>query len=247
MPNEIKDQALLALLRRGAMRSSDLIAKITDYHGGPVTTEYMITSDIARELIEQNYEVEVEYLNRKMVNGTTMRRSGLPVKKFGSQRTDVAVLKDRLIPMAIIEVKIGVKTLNAIKGDLLKIADTIRSLKPQYASRVRGASIFQVHVAGSSKRYKKEHLKEAIQQVEKTLRDELKAYGGRNAGFRFSFQAFQTADEGIVPRELEPDGDNLAWGQQGHATRFYAVLIRSKQSVPPAPRTFAQLKAQSRS
>ena len=245
MPNEIKDQALLALLRRGAMRSSDLIAQITDYHGGPVTTEYMITSDIARELIERNYEVEVEFLNRKMVNGLTMRRSGPRVKKFGSQRTDVAVLKDKIIPLVIIEVKIGVKTLNAIKEDLLKITDTIRSLKPQYASRVRGASVFQVHVAGSASRYNKEHLKAAIKKVERCLRDELKAHEKTNADFRFGFHAFQTADQGIVPRELEPDGDNFAWGQHGHATRYYAVLIHSKQSVPPAPRTFAQLKAQS--
>ncbi|MBZ0286324.1 MAG: hypothetical protein K8I30_01820 [Anaerolineae bacterium] len=242
MPNEITDQVLVALLRQGALRSSDLIAQITDYHGGPVTTEYMITSDIARELIERNYEVEVEYQNRKMINGITMRRSGPPVKKFGSQRTDVAVLKDKIIPLAIIEVKIGVKTLNAIKGDLLKITDTIRSLKPQYASRVRGASIFQVHIAGSTKRYKKEHFKAAIERVEKSLRDKLKAYGGRDADFRFRFRAFQTADEGIVPRELEPDGDSFAWGQHGHATRFYAVLIRSKQSVPPAPHTLAQLQ-----
>jgi hypothetical protein len=242
MQIEIKDEVLLGLLRQGIMRSSDLIAKITDYHGGPVTTEYMITSDIARVLIKQDYEVEVEYLNRKMVNGMTMRKSGPPVKTFGSQRTDIAVLKDNLIPLTIIEVKIGVKTLNAIKGDLLKITDTIRSLKPQYASRVRGASIFQVHVAGSTKRYKKEHLKAAIQQVEKSLRDELNAYGRKDSDFRFSFRAFQTGDEGIVPREVEHDGDSSAWGQHGHATRFYAVLIRSKQNVPPAPHTLALLK-----
>ncbi len=242
MQIEIKDEVLLGLLRQGVMRSSDLIAKITDYHGGSVTTEYMITSDIARVLIKLGYEVEVEYLNRKKVNGMTMRKSGPPVKTFGSQSTDVAVLKDNLIPLAVIEVKIGVKTLNAIKGDILKITDTIRSLKPQYASRVRGASIFQVHVAGSTKRYKKEHLKAAIQQVEKSLRDELNAYGRKDADFRFSFRAFQTGDEGIVPREVEHDGDSSAWGQHGHATRFYAVLIRSKQSVPPAPHTLALLK-----
>jgi hypothetical protein len=82
-----------------------MIALITDYHGGPVTTEYMLTSDIARELIHQNHEVHVEYLNRRMVNGMTMRRSGPPVPKFGSRRTDVAVLRDQIIPRAIVEVK----------------------------------------------------------------------------------------------------------------------------------------------
>jgi hypothetical protein len=242
MPIEIKDEVLFGLLLQGVMHSSDLIAKITDYHGGPVTTEYMITSDVARVLIKHDYEVEVEYLNRKMVNGMTMRKSGPPVKTFGSQRTDVVILNDKFIPLAIIEVKIGVKTLNAIKGDLLKITDTIRSLKPQYASRVRGASIFQVHVAGSTKRYTEVHFKTAIERIEKLLRDEIEVYGRMAVDFHFSFRAFQTGDEGIVPREVEHDDDSSAWGQHGHATRYYAVLIRSKQSVPPAPHTLAQLK-----
>jgi hypothetical protein len=122
--NEISDSELISVLRKGVQRSSNLIAQITDYHGGPVTTEYMLTSDIARELIEQNYQVEVEYLNRNMINGMTMRLHGRPRKKFGSHRTDVAVLTVKCVLLAIIEVKIGVKTLNAIKKDLLKITDT---------------------------------------------------------------------------------------------------------------------------
>jgi hypothetical protein len=92
---------LLAALGNGVARSRDMIARITDYHGGPVTTEYMLTSDIARELIEHNYEVEVECLNRKMVNGETMRRSCPPLPKFGSRRTYVAVLKDEIIPLGL--------------------------------------------------------------------------------------------------------------------------------------------------
>jgi hypothetical protein len=244
MKNEIENQWLLSALSKGVKRSGDLIAQITDYHGGPVTTEYMLTSDIARELIEQNYEVEVEYLNRRMITGLTMRKSGVR-KKFGSRRTDIAVLMSKVVPLAIIEVKIGVKTLNKIKGDLLKITDTIRSLKPQFAARVRGAVVFQVHVAGSVSRLHVRQLNHAVKKIEKSLRTSLRAYKKAHADFRFTLYPLQSGDEGIVATELEPDGNGLAWGREGHATRYYAVLVRSKQRAGGAPLTFRQLKAQS--
>jgi hypothetical protein len=244
MRDEISDQLLLSALRKGVKRSSDLIAQITDYHGGPVTTEYMLTSAIARELIEQRYEVEVEYLNRKMINGMTMRKSGAPRKEFGSRRTDIAVLMDKIFPLAIVEVKIGVKTLNGTKDDLLKITDTIGSLKPQFASRVRGAAVFQVHVAGSAKRFEAHHFKAAIEEIERSLGAALKSYGKAHAGFHFALHALQSKGEGVVARELESDGDGLAWGRHGHATRYYAVLVRSKQRATAPPRTLAELKKQ---
>jgi hypothetical protein len=50
MRDEMTESDLLSLLCSGVKRSSDLIAQITDYHGGPVTTEYILTSDIARVL-----------------------------------------------------------------------------------------------------------------------------------------------------------------------------------------------------
>jgi hypothetical protein len=46
--DEMDGSRLLSALRKGVQRSVDLIARITEYHGGPVTTEYMLTSDIAR-------------------------------------------------------------------------------------------------------------------------------------------------------------------------------------------------------
>jgi len=241
MKNEIENQWLLSALSEGVKRSGDLIAQITDYHGGPVTTEYMLTSDIARELIEQNYEVEVEYLNRRIITGLTMRKSGVR-KKFGSRRTDIAVLMSKVVPLAIIEVKIGVKTLNKIKGDLLKITDTIRSPKPQFAARVRGAVVFQVHVAGSANRLHVRQLNHAVKKIEKSLRTSLRAYKKAHADFRFTLYPLQSGDEGIVATELEPDGNGR---REGHATRYYAVLVRSKQRAGGAPLKFRQLKAQS--
>jgi hypothetical protein len=241
--DEITEKELLSVLRKGVRRSSDLIAQITEYHGGPVTTEYMLTSDIARQLIEQQYEVKVEYLNRSILNAMTVRRTRDARKEFGSRRTDVAVLFNEMFPLAIIEVKIGVKTLRAIEKDLVKITDTIDALKPQYASRMLGAAVFQVHVAGSEERYTEEHFRAAIAAIEKTLGTGLAEHGEVYSGYDFSFHCLQPKNEGYTPRDIELDDDGYAWGQHGHATRYYAVLIKSRVSRPKPPTTFVELKA----
>lgn len=241
--NELNEKKLLEALKCGVKRSSDLIARITNFHGGPVTTEYMLTSDIARELIERHHEVAVEYLNRKMVNAMTAKNVSFR-KVFGKQRTDIAVLDSDIIPLGIIEVKIGVKTFRGIAKDLGKIIKTIESLKPEFASRVWGVSVFQVHVSGNSHRYKEDQFKKAIDSVEKKIHSELKTYANSKTDYRLALHPLQSAETGIVPRELAPDGDGLAWGQHGHAIRFYAVLIKSALGVPP-PKTFKDLMGES--
>lgn len=234
----MQEKELLAVLRNGVKQSSDLITRITEYHGGPVTTEYMLTSDIARGLIEQNYETEVEYLNRKIVN-EMVRRAGKPRKQFGSRRTDVAVLVSNFYPLAMIEVKIGVKTIRGIAEDLIKITDTIDALKPEFASRVWGAAVFQVHIGGSEGRYEEDDFKDAIATTENTIKAGLVEHGQANSGYNFSFHPLQSKNEGYTARQLEPDGDELAWGQHGHATRYYAVLIKSKVTRPKPAKTIA--------
>jgi hypothetical protein len=64
MIKQITDAELLATLKEGVKTATDVIARVTDYRGGPVTTEYLLTADISRELIEQDYQVKVECLNR---------------------------------------------------------------------------------------------------------------------------------------------------------------------------------------
>lgn len=54
---EIDENQFLEVLRSGVARTTDLIAKATDYHGGPVMTEYLVTADIARECIEKGWPV----------------------------------------------------------------------------------------------------------------------------------------------------------------------------------------------
>jgi hypothetical protein len=241
----LTDQQLLDALTAGVERSSKLIAWITDFHGGPVTTEYILTTDIARELIDRHYEVAVEFANRKLVNGLTARKGINARKLLGSRRTDVVVLNDNLVPVALIEVKIGVRTLRKIKGDLTKLTGTISMLNPRHAARVAAAVVYQVHVPGTDKIERRDQLLPAIQKIEKGIERELETYRLADLGYSFAIHPLQSPTEGIVERAIEDNGYEKTLGAHGHATRFYAVLIRSKQVPPPASRTFAELKAQS--
>jgi hypothetical protein len=148
-------------------------------------------------------------------------------KSLGSCRTDIVVWQNEVIPLAIIEIKIGVKTLRKIADDPEKITGTIDMLKSQYSSRVVGASVFQVHVEGSDKRPDIPKLTAAIEKIEKKLGTALRDHEKAKPGFSFAMHPLQPANAGIVGQELEGDGDDLSWGVHGHATRFYAVLIRS--------------------
>jgi|GEM_PF-1776420 len=241
----LTDQQLLDALRAGVERSSDLIAWITDFHGGPVTTEYILTADIARELIDRHYEAAVEFANRKLVNALTARNGVQARKLLGTRRTDVVVLNNGLIPAALIEVKIGVRSLGKIMGDLSKLSDTITLLKSPYAARVVAAVVYQVHVPGTDKIESRDQLLSAIQKIETRIEGELNTYCLTVPGYSFAIHHLQSPDEGITVRVVVDDGHEKTLGAHGHATRFYAVIIRSKRvPPPPPPRTFAELKAQ---
>jgi hypothetical protein len=146
---DIEKNAFLEALKHGVARTANLIATATDYHGGPVMTEYLLTADIAREFIERDYPVTVECHNRMFVNAMTGLKAARPGKLLRSKRTDVAIVELGLIPLALIEVKIRVKKLRAIKGDLDKITTTMSLLKANFAAKVIGAVVFQVHIPGT--------------------------------------------------------------------------------------------------
>lgn len=240
----LTDRQLLDALQAGVERSSNLIAWVTDFHGGPITTEYILTADIARELIERHYEVAVEFANRKLVNGLTARKGVKARKLLGSRRTDVVILDRGLIPAALIEVKIGVRSLGKIRGDLAKLAGTIDLLKSRYAARAVAAVVYQVHVPGTDRIEWRDQLLPAIQKIEARIESELETYCATAPGYSFAIHPLQSADEGITERTIEDDGHEKTLGAHGHATRFYAVIIRSRRVPPPPPRNFAELKAQ---
>jgi len=240
--NSIDENLFVECLRAGVERTKGLLARLTDYHGGPVQTEYLLTADLAREFIERNYEVAVECLNRSLVNRLTATNAKEARKLLKSKRTDIALINTHLVPIGIIELKIGVVSLRKIEDDLNKIRTTISLLNPQFAHHTIGAVVFQVHVGCSCqsprrrrrrrhvpcKTYYAHEFKHAISKVEKRIEDALKIYASSNMDFSFRMLPLQEATDGIVGRALEPDGDSdsLAWGKCGHATRYHAIIIR---------------------
>jgi hypothetical protein len=242
---DIDENAFLEALKNGVARTTNLIAKATDYHGGPVMTEYLLTADIAREFIEQDYPVTVECHNRMFVTAITRLKAAQPRKRLRSKRTDVAVIDAGLIPLALIEVKIRVKKLRAIKGDLDKITTTMSLLKANCAAKVIGAVVFQVHIAGTKNRTYAAEFKAAVEKVEKRLHAELALYAPSRPDFRFTMHPLQSDDGGIVEREIEGFGDEAAWGAHGHATRYHVIIIRSTRPVPPSTGPFEDLRRQS--
>lgn len=188
----IPEAEFLEALQRGVRRTTDLIARVTEYHGGPVQTEYMITADLAREFMERDFEVKVECLNRNLVNGMTALKGVTPRKELGAMRTDVAIVQDNLIPLALIEVKIGVKKLGRLKDDLDKITATIALMKARFAAQVIGAAVFQVHIPGTCARYSDHQFKTAAEEVETGLEAKVGSYASSRPDFSFSMHSLQS-------------------------------------------------------
>jgi hypothetical protein len=237
----ISETDFIDALKCGVQRTRDLIGRLTDYHGGAVKTEYLITADIAREFVERGYEVSVECLNRHMVNAMT-ELEGAARKNLHSKRTDVAIMKDGIIPLAIIEVKIRANKFARIQQDLDKITSTMRMMQANFASKVIGASVFEMHIAGSRKRYSVEQFKAAALNIESAFEKQMQGYALKKPDFAFTMELLQSPDSGVVGREIESVGGELAWGQDGHATRYHVILIRSTRPVPAPPKTIAELR-----
>lgn len=237
----ISETDFVDALKCGVQRTIKLIGRLTDYPGGAVKTEYLITADIAREFIERGYEVGAECLNRHMVNAMT-KLNGAASKDLCSKRADVAIMQDGIIPLAIIEVKIRANNFSRIQQDLHKITSTMSMMQARIASNVIGASVFEMHIAGSRKRYSVEQIKEAVLKIERAFEKHLQGYALEKPDFTFSMKPLQSLDSGVVGREIESVGNELAWGQDGHATLYWVILIRSTRSIPAPPKTIAELR-----
>lgn len=236
MPDRISEEDLIGRLKRGVARTANLIAHATDYHGGPTTTEYLLTADIAREFIEADYDTHVEFLIRDFVSTLTALQPPLPLPPLKGKRTDIVLVNTKVIPIALIEVKIGVASLNGICVDLDKITDVFRRLNSTHASKLIGAVVFQVHIGAAKFRTTSQLLKTAIERKEKQIRSELSDYENRNSSFSFRMVARQGPDDGISAS----DEDNY-----GHATRYHAVVIRDRR-VPKRRNGLADLKNRNR-
>lgn len=223
-------------LKDGVRRTSNFMGLLTNFHGGPIKTEYILTTDIARAFLDRNQEVSVEHLNRRLLNVMTKRRSCSPRAEFGSQRTDVVVVHSGLIPKAMIEVKIGVKgSLGPVKADLEKIAKTLQCMKEKIAASVQAASVFQVHIYGRSDDTKTDRLMAKMERNHDKLAKNLAIFGNDWPDFDFKLILLQRKNTGFVPTEVyEEEDGSLCLGENGHATRYYAILITSLRKSPAA-------------
>ncbi len=229
MQGQIDQAQFIEILKDGIDRTVSYMAQLTEYHGGPIETEYVLTADIARAFLDRGFEVRVECLNRQLVNGFSMRKGWKPRSEIGSKRTDVAVINAGLDPQAMVEVKIGVGAkLRPIKEDLVKIANTLECMAAGRASRVRAASVFQVHTPGTMRDLNTDRLKITMLKKETSLRAELQAFASNWPDLTFQLISLQNHDAGFYTTEIvHEDEVTQSLGRNGHATRYYAVLLKS--------------------
>lgn len=229
MQGEMSEADFISILKKGTECTANFLARLTDYQGGAIKTEYLLTSDIARAFLNASYEVQVECLNRKLVNGLTRRKGWSPPKKLGSQRIDVAVMDNGVVPQAIVEVKIGVgRNITKIRSDLEKIQITLDCIKAKFASSVRAASVFQVHIKDRSKDIDTERLKRRIKVIEKSLQKAVDIYARDQPNFEFKIFPLQGPDSGFFARNIEVEDDGTeTLGKFGCATRYYAIVLRA--------------------
>lgn len=227
--SSIAETLFVDILKDGVNRTSNYMASLTDFHGGPITTEYILTSDIARAFLDKGKDVDVEYQNRRLVNNMTVRKGDSSRKEIWGMRTDVVVTEGKLIPVVMIEVKIRIKrTLGPIKDDLAKMAKTLQCMKARYAENVRAASVFQISVSGKAKGTEINRLKKKLKIIEQKLADELCLFAKNWPDFQLKLVSLQEENAGFVPTEILQSIDSFhELGENGHATRYYAILIQS--------------------
>lgn len=234
MIQALDEARFIEVLTAGIKETKNLMARLTEFHGGKIDTEYILTVDIARAFVESGHEVKVECKNRHLVSALVANNGVNVWKILRGKRTDVAITSAGIFPLALIEVKIRVSQLKHIKEDLDKISTTVRLMNPAPASKVIGAAVFQVHVNASSGRFHGHQFKAAIVEIEDRLTKQLADYAAAHPDFSYRLQPLQGPDDGIQGTAIERD-EHEAWlGEDGHATRYYAVLIRSMRPVPPA-------------
>jgi len=240
---QISENTFLTALERAIKRLTDLIAVATEFHGGAVTTEYLINAEIAREFIKRGCDVRVECLNRTLVNAVIKTNGVKPKDDLGAKRTDVAIFTAGFVPLAMVEMKIGVRKLTRVVKDLDKIVWTIKMMRAMYATKMLAASVFQVYVAPTTRRLEVKHFRAEVKKIETRLDADLKVYSQAHSEFTFKLCPLQAENKGIVSPELEVDGDGNTQiiGRPGHAVRYYAILMRCTRTIP-SKSSIAQLR-----
>lgn len=240
----ISEADLIEGLKAGVLRTRRFMAQVTDFHGGPAETEYLITTDIARAFLDRHQQVRVEALNRDFCNAVASNAARKASASLGLQRTDVT-LGDCLLPSALIEVKIRIRSLGGIAGDLNKMIDTMGWMTPSRHRSLLAASVFQVHTPATKKRWERVHFERAVARIEKQLEQDLKDFAAGKPDFDFRLHRLHDPADGIEDFSLEETEDGLlSYGQPGHAVSYYAVIVKHRLHGTPGPTSFDDLKAE---
>ena len=138
---------LLNLLRAGAQLHHNETLVSNDFRPDETVTEYLLTAAFLRAIIKERMPVRVEAQCKKLVNAMTSSATLQTRKSFGKKRIDI-LIGEQLVPSALIEIKIGVRSSNKLVDDIDKILTIIGKLD-RVKQRVLGALAFEIFVRGS--------------------------------------------------------------------------------------------------
>jgi hypothetical protein len=228
MPLSHPHQRIIDAVGGGVAALKHLMARLTEYHGGPTATEHLLTGNIARVLVEQQIDgVTVECPYRRLVTYWT---AAGPVPDFGGKRADIAVVNMGKPPTALIETKIRVTRFGHIANDVLRIVRLLSAIRPSLRGRTIGLVVFQISVRGRLNWYTADRVLRKALDIEARMQNELNSFRAQHGDFEFTWLPLQGADEGAVGREVEGDlGDpDAAWGERGHATRYHVLIVQAQ-------------------
>lgn len=221
----LKQQAFFDAVRRGVATTDAYLHELTDFHGGPLKTEYVRTTDIARALLAAQREVGTEFLANGVKDHLYYRAKQASFT-LGSRRFDVAALDPAGLPELVVEIKIGVGSLKKLEGDLHKIIDFLESARAGFANRFFGLVVFQVH-RGTKKHGELTRISKEVARLEQALRQQLARFAESWSAYELEMMSFQGPQERIYDDEVEDgEGGSKALGRTSHATRYHAIAIR---------------------
>lgn len=112
-------------------------------------------------------------------------------------------------------------------------------MTPLRQSKIMGVSLFQLHIAKTTRRWSRAHFLKEIQAREAQFAAALKTHAADFSDFQLTLKSLlQDPHDGIADADEDHDG---------HATRYYAVIVRHRlygQTIVAAPKTgFAKMNA----
>lgn len=220
-------EGLFDLVREGVAATDAYLHQLTDYHGGPLKTEYVLTTDIARALLAGQEMVATEFV-ANTVKDHIYYRDKQASFTLTSRRFDVVALNSAGLPELMVEIKVGVGTLKKLEEDLRKIIDFLKSARAGFANRCLALIVFQVH-RGTKKHGQLTHISKEVTKLENALKRQLATFANGWSGYEFAMMPFQGPNDRIYDDEveLEEDGSKIL-GRTSHATRYHAIAIRKR-------------------